>query len=378
MKKRIIKKMSFIGFFCLFAISINLMAKAKEIQVAEGQIQVSMKNYNEWVKCLADKYDICAVGYDVEFPLMNGNRSNYNDVVCEHFARPKMDVDLNFENNTVLEKREDVLELLKRSNISKSLLDLFYGMEKDLTGTYVSDMRLDTIPGLIHKENKRIWYIPSDSVRFEMSMGLYIDDSYPSSVVRNLLFKKLNDVIPEGFSYDIDGTQEILLKRGVKIEQSADSFIHDWEKLFNRVSAQNGYCSEFSNYPMIVGSRGCAVCHKIYEDSIWLTYIIEMSIDYHSSSGCTSFADYYTIKKSTGEVFTVADFLSQQKTYEIERIILNEFDISANSKGYSTGSITGKQLIERADGIAKLREGILFYYHPYKIGCGAEGQYNLI
>lgn len=248
-------------------ISMSLMAKAKEIHWEDRLIQISLKNYNEWTNCLADKYVNSSVEYDVKLPLMNGNRSNYNDVVCEHFARPKMDVDLNFENSTVLEKGEDVLELLTRSNISKSLLYLLYGMEKDSTGTYVSYVRLDTIHGLIHKGNKRIWYIPSDSVRFEISMGLYIDDSYPSSVVRNLLFKKLNDFISEGFSYDIDETQKILLKSGVKIEQSADSFIHDWEKLFNRVSAQNGYCSEFSNYPMIVGSRGFAVCHKIYEDS---------------------------------------------------------------------------------------------------------------
>ncbi len=39
---------------------------------------------------------------------------------------------------------------------------------------------------------------------------------------------------------------------------------------------------------------------------------------------------------------------------------------------------TGEALIERADGAAFVGGGILFYFHPYNIGCGAEGQYNIV
>ena len=32
--------------------------------------------------------------------------------------------------------------------------------------------------------------------------------------------------------------------------------------------------------------------------------------------------------------------------------------------------------LKDCDGIAIVPEGVVVYYHPYKIGCGAEGQFN--
>lgn len=356
--------------------TLNSIAKAKEVYGLDSLTLISQKYHNERAIYLAEKHGIHAIGYNAQPSPIRRNR--IKNTIREYFARVKMFMDLAFESKPVFEKWDGKFELPEPRKSSTSLLDLFYGMERDLTGGYLDDARLDTISGLIHKEFRSIWCHHADSVKFEMSMGLYIDECYPTVVVRNVLFEKLNAVIPEGFSYDIDETQDSLLKRGVRSAQSARAFIRDWEHLFNRVSALNGYNSSFSNYPMIVGSRGCAVCHKIYEDSIWATYIIEMSVDSHSSCGCPSSADYYTINKTTGKIFSASDILSRHRLSEIERLLLNEFDIETNAKGRLTCGLTGMELINRANGIAKLNEGILFYYHPYNIGCGAEGQYNLI
>lgn len=356
--------------------TLNSIAKAKKVYGLDSLTLISQKYHNERAIYLAEKYGIHAIGYNAKPSPIRRNR--IKNTIREYFARVKMYIDLAFESEPVFEKWDGKFELPEPRKGSTSLLDLMYGMEHDSTGKYSDDARLDTIPGLIHKEYRSIWCHYADSVRFEMSMGLYIDENYPSDIVRNVLFEKLNAKIPEGFSYDIDETQDSLLKRGVRCAQSAHSFIRDWEKLFNRVSSLNGYNSKFSHYAMMVGSRGCAVCHKIYEDSIWATYIIEMSVDYHSSCGCPSSADYYTINKSTGKIFSASDILSRHKSSDIERFLLNEFDIETNAKGRPTCGITGMELINRANGIAKLNEGILFYYHPYNIGCGAEGQYNLI
>lgn len=65
-------------------------------------------------------------------------------------------------------------------------------MEKDSAGAYLDDVRLDTISGLIHKEFRSLWCHHADSVKFDMLMGLYIDECYPTVVVRNVLFEKLN------------------------------------------------------------------------------------------------------------------------------------------------------------------------------------------
>lgn len=356
--------------------TLNSIAKAKEVYGLDSLTLISQKYHNERAIYLAEKYGIHAIGYNAKPSPVRRNR--IKNTIREYFARVKMYIDLAFASEPVFEKWDEKFELPKPRKGSTSLLDLMYGMEHDSAGKYLDDVRLDTIPGLIHKEYMSIWCHHADSVRFEMSMGLYIDENYPSEIVRNVLFEKLNVKIPEGFSYDIDETQDSLLKRGVRSAQSAHSFIRDWENLFNRVSSLNGYNSKFSHYAMMVGSRGCAVCHKIYEDSIWATYIIEMSVDYHSSCGCPSSADYYTINKSTGKIFNLSDLLSHHKSSDIERFLLNEFDIETNAKGRPTCGITGLELINRANGIAKLNDGILFYYHPYNIGCGAEGQYNLI
>lgn len=355
--------------------TLNSIAKAKEVYGLDSLTFISQKYHNERAIYLAEKYGIHAIGYNAEQSPIRRNR--IKNTLREYLARVKMFIDLMFASDPIFEKWEGKFELPEPRQNS-TLLDLFYGMERDSTGTYLDDVRLDTISGLIHKEFRSIWCHHADSIKFEMSMGLYIDESYPTVVVRNVLFEKLNAVIPDGFSYDIDETQDSLLKRGVRTVQSARAFIRDWGHLFNRVSALNGYNSSFSHYPMIVGSRGCAVCHKIYEDSIWATYIIEMSVDYHSSCGCPSSADYYTINKITGKIFNLSDILSQHKFSAIERLILNEFDIETNANGRPTCGLTGRELVNRANGIAKLNEGILFYYHPYNIGCGAEGQYNLI
>lgn len=356
--------------------TLNSIAKAKEVYGLDSLTLISQKYHNERAIYLAEKHGIHAIGYNAQPSPIRRNR--IKNTLREYLARVKMFIDLMFAINPIFEKWEGKFELPEKRKNSSSLLDLFYGMEKDSAGAYLDDVRLDTIPGLIHKEFRSIWCHHADSIKFEMSMGLYLDESYPSEIIQDILFKKLDAVIPEGFSYDIDDAQNVLLKRGVKFTQSARSFIRDWGKLFNRVSALNGYSSKFSHYPMIVGSRGCAICHKIYEDSIWATYIIEMSVDYHSSCGCPSSADYYTINKTSGKIFNLSDLLSRHESIEIERLILNEFDIETNAKGLSTCGLTGKELINRATGIAKFNEGILFYYHPYNIGCGAEGQYNLI
>ena len=40
--------------------------------------------------------------------------------------------------------------------------------------------------------------------------------------------------------------------------------------------------------------------------------------------------------------------------------------------------LTGKELIDCADGCAIVNEGVMFYYRPYSVGSGAEGEYNLV
>ena len=63
----------------------------------------------------------------------------------------------------------------------------------------------------------------------------------------------------------------------------------------------------------------------------------------------------------------------------MKKAVREQYEKAAASKGFEANdNYTGDKLISERDGIALLDEGVLIYFHPYKIGIGAEGQYNLI
>ena len=355
--------------------TLNSIVKAKEGYGLDSLTLISQKYHNERAIYLADKYGIKVVGYNA---LPSPIRCNcIKNTLREYLARVKMFID-NLTNNAPNFERQNIdFKIPVKDDAHTNFLGLFYGMEKNSDGEFV-DPDLDIIPEITHKEFSSIWYKPIDSVRFEMTLGIYLDNRYPSDAVRETVFKKLNSIIPDGFSYDIDNKQESILKSGVETTQSVKSFLDGWGNLFNKVSRLNGYGSKYANYPMIVGSRGCAVSHKIYEDSIWATYIIEMSVDYHSSCGCPSSADYYTINKQSGEIFNLSKFLTQSNRSDITTLIRREYENEAKAKGFTPSNFTGRELLDKANGIAKINEGMILYFHPYNIGGGAEGQYNLV
>lgn len=355
--------------------TLNSISKAKEGYGLDSITLISQKYHNERAIYLADKYGIHAIGYNAKPSPIRRNR--IKNTLREYLARVKMFIDNLTNNAPNFEKQNIDFRIPQKDDTHTNFLDLFYGMEKNSDGEYV-DSVLDTIPEITHKEFSSIWCKPLDSVRFEMTLGIYLNNEYPSDAVRETVFKKLNSIIPEGFSYDIDHRQESLLKSGVATMQSVKGFLDGWEFLFNKVSRLNGYGPKYANFPMIIGSRGCAVCHKIYEDSMWVTYIIEMSVDYHSSCGCPSSADYYTINNQSGKILTLSEFLAQCKRSDITDLIRREYENEAKSKGCTPSDFSGSELLDKANGIAKLKGGVILYFHPYNIGGGAEGQCNLI
>lgn len=355
--------------------TLNSISKAKEGYGLDSITLISQKYHNERAIYLADKYGFKVVGYNAKPSPIRSNR--IKNTLREYFARVKMFIDNLTNNAPNFEKQNIDFKIPEKDDAHTNFLGLFYGMEKNFNGEYV-DSFLDTIPEITHKEFSNIWSKPLDSVRFEMTLGIYLDNEYPSDAVRETVFKKLNSIIPEGFSYDIDNRQESLLKSGVATMQSVKGFLDGWECLFNKVSRLNGYGPKYANFPMIIGSRGCAVCHKIYEDSIWVTYIIEMSVDYHSSCGCPSSADYYTINKQSGKILTLSEFLAQCKRSNITDLIRREYENESKAKGFTPSDFSGSELLGKANGIAKLKEGVILYFHTYNIGGGAEGQYNLV
>ena len=264
-------------------------------------------------------------------------------------------------------------ETFTHNPYSLKLIDQYY---KILTGQNNDSLILDTVSGMTNVLLSQYWVIPADSVRFKMIMGISIDEEYTNELVQKAVFEKVNEYLAHGFNYDITSEDQAkILNIGADVNKSIKDFLSEWESIFHKISKLNGYEERDSILPYMRGSGGGTVCHKIYEDINKTTYMIEGLIDYHNSSGDPTQADYLTINKSTGEVLSLSDVSNDDR---MENLIVDAYLIFTESMGYHPCSYNGKELLESADGVAIINVGLLFYYHPYKIGVGAEGQFNLI
>lgn len=100
------------------------------------------------------------------------------------------------------------------------------------------------------------------------------------------------------------------------------------------------------------------------------------------SCGDTTAESYYSVNLETGEVATITDFVNEEDLPKLANLMVKYL------KNYS-GEIWSRpafewvpsehlKLLKEMDGCALIREGLVIYYHPYRIACGAEGQYNAI
>ena len=257
------------------------------------------------------------------------------------------------------------------------LMDSYYCMERDSSGAFV-DSVLDTIPGLVHKECEHYWSWYPDRIRFKISIGIYLDEQFPNELVRETILTKVDSIIPSTFEYDLHSAQVEALKNREISKQSTHDFLDSWERVFDELTRLNGYGPQDEHFNEIFDTRGCTVCHKIYDDAEWATYALTFNCSFHASCGAHCYVDYFTIDKRTGKVLAVDEVIAQYGRSKIGAMLVSAYRCKALIRNNYAGGYTGDELISNADGVAIINEGILVYYHPYRIGNGAEGQYNLI
>lgn len=257
------------------------------------------------------------------------------------------------------------------------LMDSYYCMARNSAGAFI-DSVLDTIPGLVHRECEHYWSWYPDKIRFKISMGIYLDEQFPNELVRETILTKVDSIIPSTFEYDLYDTQGKALKNREISKQSTHDFLDSWGRVFDELTRLNGYGPQDEYFNEIFDSRGCTVCHKIYEDAEWATYALTFNCTFHGSCGAHCYVDYFTIDKRTGKVLAVNEVIAQYGRSKIGAMLVSAYTTEALIKSNYAGKYTGDDLISKADGVAIINEGILFYFQPYNIGNGAEGQYNLI
>lgn len=110
------------------------------------------------------------------------------------------------------------------------------------------------------------------------------------------------------------------------------------------------------------------------------TFVVTGWYDW-SSCGDNTAVSYVTIDAATGKEFTYASLIGKSDEAKMEKLLLKYLsngnekwpDSAERVANYSEAS-----LLSKMDGCALLKEGLIIYYYPYTIGCGADGQFIAI
>lgn len=264
------------------------------------------------------------------------------------------------------------------------LLDLFYGMEStpDDRSYELRDSLLESIPSIEKRECVDVWYHNYDNYYFQASLGMYYDKEYPTPEIKRRVSEAVDTLLINEIGYYFYHIAEdsVKLMREFFCQSDEHDMFQFGEWLFNAITPTLKNDKPVEEYWKMYASRVCMVTHKVFENDSLVTYIVESSIDYNGSCGCPSSASYYTYRKSDGYLFTTADLTVDYTGNQLEDALGQVYDDLMKSRGYEyTHEVLSNNVLStRMDGCAIIEEGLLVYYHPYNIGVGAEGQYNLI
>ncbi len=275
-----------------------------------------------------------------------------------------------------------------------SWLQLFLGMgrvegEKDEDGytKYYYECRVPEFEGddgVLSQELEATWYKDGydEPARYRCMLGLYVDKDFPSEAVFKQVEFGIDTLLTQSFYYndELENLKKDLALRKGYAPRSSQDILNRAKQIFDQFTQKNSQLKSDSATLNLPEARVCIVAHKIYDQGDWVSYIMEFSFDYNGSNGCPSWADYFTVNKKTDQRITTADLV---KKYGLQRLSKSVRDAYVKAKqernvDLDVYNLTGQELMDCADGCAVVNEGLMFYYHPYSVGCGAEGAYNLI
>lgn len=273
---------------------------------------------------------------------------------------------------TVVDERRDT-----------TLLDLFYGMEKHYSSTGHRGCVLDSIPGVLNLDIESNWITygidGENPYQYNCSFCVYVDSIFPTQAVADKVSHILESLI------DIYFVGYFLEEGEIPIISDPVSTGHDIlcnaSKRFSSLDSSRRISADQDTLPSIFAFRTSFVAFKVFGNDSISTYLFESSVDYHASSGCPSSAIYYTLNNKTGNILKYRDIVGEDKDSLVYSLQYEEYCKEFKKKegpDYTpTHDVKSFEEVTK-DNCAIVKEGVLFYYPPYEIGSGAEGQYNLI
>lgn len=267
-----------------------------------------------------------------------------------------------------------------------SWLQLFMGMgrvkdENDKDGyTYHYECRVPELEGnegVLSQELEATWYREGDDKpdRYRCMLGLYVDEDFPSDQVFRQVELGIDTLLTQSFCYndELESLKKNLALRKGCAPKSSQDILDRTKQIFDQLTQKNHELKSDVTGNEIPEARVCIVAHKIYDKGDWASYIIEFSFDYNGSCGCPSWADYITVNKKNGHRLTSGDLVEKYGLAQVSDSLRKAYVKAKGERNVELDvyNLTGQELIDVADGCAIVNEGVMFYYRPYGVGCGA-------
>ena len=274
-----------------------------------------------------------------------------------------------------------------------SWMELYLGMgqtqdERDQDGYsyhYDCDVpELEGVEGIARQELEATWYCFDEDFpgHYRCTYGLYVDKDFPSDKIFRQVELGIDTLLTQSFYYNDelkDLKQSLALRKGYSPRNTQD-ILNRVKQAFDLYTKKNNSLKPDSADFELPESRVCIVAHKIFDDGDWASYIIEFSFSYNGSNGCPSWADYITVNKKTGRRLIPDDIIKKYGEEQVSKKLRQAYVKAKYERNFDLEvyNLSGLELIDAADGCAIVNEGMMFYYRPYNVGCGAEGMFNLV
>ena len=261
-----------------------------------------------------------------------------------------------------------------------TLLDLFYGMtggeegDRSYRGTCCV---LDSIPGVIRYEDFGTWRFQYDPYQYEASLCVYVDEQFPSEAIARSLAVHADTTINYYFIPWVRDDNFIAPHPDYGKMREGRAFVEFFKECFAKSDSVMGVKSEEErSFECSLPFRVALTLCRIYSREAYATYILETSVDYNGSCGCPSGAMYVTYNMNGG-ILGYGDIFKDGSENRVNVLLNDRYDEEYEKKiGEKPEPHEPYDLLD--DNCALVKEGILFYYQPYHLGSGSEGQYNLI
>ena len=187
--------------------------------------------------------------------------------------------------------------------------------------------------------------------------------------VNNKLWEKMKN---EGF--EKKAPSEIVDELSIPISKATEFYLNQWQRHYDNYL--NGFlkCEGSGRFAFPTEQYGLIIT-DIWKHKKYCTLCVHEWYDM-LSNGCPYSTSFHTIDGTKGKELTLYNILSKTDYTKIERLL--ESKLLWMKEQRDALPLQEINYLENCSGVALIEEGLLFYYCPYTIGAGYEGQYNVV